>query len=77
MKTQIRTIDGTRYTFVCIEGWHGYDVIEVCVPGTASQMYPKFRYERYKAYPWSLVGKSDAESSKLSHVLSEIWDSVS
>lgn len=74
--TQVRTIGSTKYTFVCMEGRNGYDVIEVCVPGVnaSSQMYPKYRYERYKAYPWQLLGKSDAESSKLLDVLSEIWD---
>lgn len=76
MKTQIRTINGIKYTFVCMEGRNGYDVMEVCVPGSGSQMYPKYRYERYKAYPWQLVGKSTGESSKLLEVLTEIWEGV-
>lgn len=75
MKTQTRIVNGTKYTFVCMEGRNGYDVVEVCVPSSIA-LYPKFRYERKDMWPWSLNGKSCAESSRILEVLGEVWDSV-
>lgn len=76
MTTQTRTVDGQTYYFVCLEGRNGYDVIEVMVKGSASLSYPKFRYERYRQWPWQLLGKSSAESSRVLDVLNEIWDAA-
>jgi hypothetical protein len=76
MTTQTRTIEGTTYHFVCLEGRNGYDVIEVMAKGKGSLSYPKFRYERYKQYPWQLLGKSTGESSRILDILGEIWDAA-
>lgn len=90
MTTQTRTIAGQTYHFVCLEGRNGYDVVEVMAPmkgpggcaasvdvkRVASSLYPKFRYERYRQWPWQLLGKSSAESSRVLDVLNEIWDAA-
>lgn len=90
MKTQSRWVGDAKYTFVCMEGRNGYDVIEVYVPirvtsevintidpsRKASTMYPKFRYERKDNWPWQLNGKSSAESARILDVLGEIWDAT-
>lgn len=76
MKTQTRIVNGTKYTFVCLEGNGRYDVIEVFA-SEAHLLYPKFRYERLNSvYPWQLNGKSSSESSRIMEILSEVWDSV-
>lgn len=77
LPSQKRTVDGTMYTFECLQGDGKFDEIEVYVSFLGSNLYPKFRYTKSLHSSWTLVGKSCRESAHVRDVLEEIWDGAS